>query len=319
MRNLPNVAPQTRDRVLSVADELSYRANPMASRLAAGQSMSIGMIVPVLGTWYFGQVIAGVEAVLAEAGYDLVLVSCDSEDQRDRLLFGREGFAERLDGVVVADAGSFDEDDRLTEMDTALVVVGGMSNRVSTVSINNFAGASMATRHLLELGHQDIGLIWASEETSLPFAVPTERRAGFHDAMASYGLTVPDHREVSGHFTAEGGADAMVSLLSSDDPPSAVFAISDEMAIGALRVARERGLNVPGDVSIIGFDGHELSRFVGLTTVEQDPVDHGAVGARLLLDQMARPAEERRATAPQRICHDVELVCRETTGVVTPN
>ncbi len=310
LRDLPNVAPSTRERVRAVADGLGYRAHPHASRLAAGRTMTIGMAVPILGTWYFSQVIAGAEAVLSERGYDLLLMSCDSEERRRRLLAGDGGFAGRVDGIVLVDLPlSEAEAEQLVEDGRAAVTVGHRTEAVPSITIDNRSAAAMATRHLLHLGHTEVGLIWAPSETSLRFDVPAQRRVGYLQALEEFGLRARPEREVAGDFSIDGGAEAMSELLAAGQPPTAVFAISDEMGFGALRMSRDLGLRVPQDISIVGFDDHEVSEVIGLTTMRQPVVDFGAIAARALLAQL-----EGAASSVEHVVSPTRLVVRTTSA-----
>lgn len=309
LRDLPNVAPSTRQKVRTIAEELGYRAHPHASRLAAGKTMAIGMAVPVLGTWFNSQVIAGAEAVLSERGYDLLLVSCDGDERRRRLLEG-DDFPARVDGIILVDVPlPADESAALQSSGRHVVTVGHRTEEFPSITIDNVSGAAMAARHLLHLGHRAVGLIWAPSETSLPFHVPHQRRAGYHRALEEFGLHVRSEREVAGDFSIDGGAEAMSELLAAGEPPTAVFAISDEMGFGALRMARDLGLRVPDDISIVGFDDHEVSEVLGLTTMRQPVEDFGALAARALLARI----EGRSEHADHVVC-PTRLVVRSTSA-----
>ncbi|MEM8903685.1 MAG: LacI family DNA-binding transcriptional regulator [Actinomycetota bacterium] len=310
LRDLPNVAPSTRERVRRVAEDLGYRAHPHASRLAAGRTMTIGMAVPVLGTWFFSQVIAGAEAVLSERGYDLLLMSCDSEERRRRLLADDDGFAGRVDGMILADLPVAEhEAEQLARDARAVVTIGHRTGALPSITIDNRSAAAMATRHLLHLGHTEVGLIWAPSETALRFDVPAQRRAGYLQALEEFGLRARPEREVGGNFTIDGGAEAMSELLAAGQPPTAVFAISDEMGFGALRMARDLGLRVPQDISIVGFDDHEVSEVIGLTTMRQPVVDFGALAARALLSQL-----DGTSTTIDHVLSPTRLVVRTTSA-----
>ena len=313
LRGLPNVAPSTRDKVNRVAGELDYRAHPHASRLATGRTQTIGMAVPILNTWYFSTVIAGAEAVLSDHGYDVLLVNIDSEDKRRRVLASSSSFANRVDGLILVDVRlPDDEAERLAAAGSRVVTVGHRAADFPSVVIDNQLGAAIATRHLVSLGHREIGLIWAPTETSLHFSVPFERRQGYLRVLAEHDLVPSPDLQVAGDFSVDGGAEAMVALLGRSRPPTAVFAISDEMAFGAVRAARDRGRRVPDDVSVIGFDDHELAEVMRLTTIRQPVVDHGVAAARALLRLLERDVEG--ATTPQHLVHSTSLVVRDTTG-----
>jgi len=288
LRNLPNVAPSTRARVQEVAEELKYRADPVASALAAGRTQTVAMAVPVLDSWYFSQVMAGAEAVLTQAGYDLLLVTVDDDERRQRILGGP--LVKRADGLILVDLRvPPSEAAVLAATGLSLVSVGMEVEGTSSVMVDDFEIARSAVNHLLDLGHRRIALVQGLAEDPLQFIVPAQRRLGYEAALAAAGIEIPAGFEVVGNFSVEGGQEAMSHLLDLDDPPTAVFAMSDEMAFGALRELWDRGLRAAHDVSIVGVDDHEFSKVIGLTTVQQQVAEHGARAARMLLDRLADP------------------------------
>lgn len=323
IRGLPNVAPRTRTRVLRAAEELQYVAHPHASRLAAGRTMTVGMAVPLLTQWFFNQVVAGAEAVLAGRGYDVLLYSLPDVDAKTRFL-ERLPFSKRVDGLIAVDLPlSPGEVRRLSSAGTPLVTVGTASHAARSVGVDNVSAAVTATRHLIALGHRRIGLISHLVPQSLAYRSPIDRRAGYERALAEAGIPLCEELIVPGNFALQGGADAMAQLLSLARPPTAVFAMSDEMALGALKVARDAGCRVPGDLSIIGFDDHDLAAFTDLTTVAQPVHRQGETAATLLLDDMVRAGLQREAgrlrvdgRSPDRpsVVMPTTMVVRGTTG-----
>jgi LacI family transcriptional regulator, repressor for deo operon, udp, cdd, tsx, nupC, and nupG len=309
LRGLPNVATITRERVQKVADELGYRPDPNASRLATGRSRTIGIAVPFISQWYFAQVVAGVEAVLAEQGYDLLLISVGTDEAKVRFVREWPNLQRRIDALIIVDVDLDSDELTMFEQDQAVVATIGYDfGSFSAVTIDNRAAAQLAVAHLLGLGHRRIGLIGGDPDGPMSFVVPEERRIGYSAALAALDLPVDPALEAPGSFTLEGGAEAMRQLLALSDPPTAVFAMSDEMAFGAMRTAREMGLRVPEDMSIVGFDDHEFSSVMGLTTIRQPVSESGATAARQVLDALTTEgttAHHRAAT---------HLIVRSSTG-----
>ncbi len=284
LRGLPNVAEPTRGRVLSAARELDYVANPNASRLAAGRTMTVGMVVPLLSRWFFTQVVAGAQSVLAAAGYDVLLYDVGGAGARDRF-FRRLPFRKRVDGIVIVDLPlTACEQDVLETDGTPVVTVGLTGSRFSNVGIDNVAAARTATRHLLNLRHTSVALLSGQPVGSVRFSAPLQRRRGWQQALAERGIAARDDLEVDGGFSISGGAQAMAQLLALGDPPTAVFSGSDEMALGALKTLADSGVRVPADCSVIGFDDHDVAGFFGLTTMHQPVAQLGEVAASLLFD-----------------------------------
>jgi LacI family transcriptional regulator, repressor for deo operon, udp, cdd, tsx, nupC, and nupG len=314
LRGLPNVAPTTRARVQDAADRLRYRPDPNASRLAAGRSNAVGIAMPYMGQWYFAQVLAGVEAVLASAGYDLLVYSAATPDDRRRFLSDALPVVKRVDGVVLVDLTLPDgEVESWSRSGIRLVSVGQRVDPFPSVSLDNVAVARLAVEHLVALGHRSIGLIGAhapeADDDPFRFTVPQARHQGYLQALAAAGIDPRPEHQVPAPFDVGSGRAAMGALLDGPHPPTAVLATSDEMAIGALGGLRDRGLSAPGDVSVIGIDDHDLAEPIGLTTIRQPVVEIGGWAAELLL------AELRTGTIePEHVAVPFELVVRGTTA-----
>lgn len=310
MRGLPNVSPSTRDRVLRAAEQLQYSAHPHASRLAAGRTLTVGLAVPVLTQWFFAQIVAGAEGVLAASGYDVLLYSVPDTYAKQRFIDGMP-FSKRVDGLIAVDLPFLSSEiDRLTAQPVPLVTVGTSHECAPSVTIDNVDGAVKATRHLLNLGHRRIGLISHLPPQALPFAAPLQRRQGYEMVLAEAGIRVRENLIVPGNFALQGGAEAMAQLLVVDRPPTAVFAESDEMAVGALKTVRDAGLLVPDDISIIGFDDHDMAAYCDLTTVAQPVQQQGETAATLLLERM-HDDTAREATS---VVMPTKIIVRATTG-----
>lgn len=310
MRGLPNVALSTRERVLRIAGDLSYRPDPAAARLATGRARSVALVVPLLNCWYFAQVVAGAEAVCSEEGYDAVVMGVSSAASRRALLDATASIHRRVDGLIFVDLALDDADEAsLADRGLAVVSVGGPLGRFPSIGIDDVAVGEMATRHLLELGHTRIGLIAGQHHDPLEFQVPLLRRRGHLRALERAGIAPDPRLDIAGNFSVMGGRDATATMLKEPEPPTAVFAMSDEMGFGALLAAREAGASVPGDLSVVGVDDHDVSIVMGLTTVRQTVADIGAQATRLLLDQLSgRPIATTRVESP------VELIVRGTTA-----
>lgn len=319
----PSVSPATRARVEAAARELGYVVSASASSLASGKTRNVGVVMPFIDSWFFMSVLKGTQRALEEAGYDLTLYHLDpnvgtenpttAHPRRRRLFeeFLRRG---RVDALI---AVSLELDqaelDSLTTLRKPMVGLGGPLPGVQTLSIDDEQIARLAVDHLLALGHTDIAHLAGDQDFELDFLLPANRRAGWESALNSAGLEVDPLMLRTADFTIPGGYDATLQLLG--DPrvrPTAIFAASDEMAIGAMLAARDLGRDVPGDLSIIGIDGHDLSAFFGLTTVDQFPEIQGRQAVDVLLHQLEgdhpEPGNEelpyelvvRKSTAPPR-------------------
>lgn len=314
LRGLPNVSPATRKRVMKVATDLGYRPDPNAARLAAGKTATVALCVTAIPIWYTGQVAAGAEAVLTMGGYDLILMVVADWETRKRTLGDPSTLSKRVDGVLLVDViPTADEEEALDRVGLPWVLVGARSAAAPSVVVDNRDGAARAARHLIELGHRRIGLISGGRAT-FENTTPTERRVGFIDALAEAGIRFDPRYERVGNFSSLGGYEATLPLLGLDPRPTALFALSDEMAMGAIRAAVDQGLSVPDDLSVVGFDDHDLAFAFGLTTVRQHVSELGSEGARRLLDRMAG-----RPTKPECTVIPTELVIRDSTSRIREN
>jgi DNA-binding LacI/PurR family transcriptional regulator len=308
LRGLPNVAASTRRRVEDVARELAYRPDPAASRLATGRAHSVAVVVPLVNSWYCSEVVAGVEAVCAEAGYDTVVISLGTDGGGRRHLDGTEALDRRVDGLVLVDlAIGDDEIEALRFRGLKLVSIGPHLDGWPSTGIDDVAVGEIVADYVISLGHRRLGVIDDSADQVFDFVVPSQRQLGFERGCARHGIEIDPRCVVEGSFTIQGGYEAMEQLMALPDRPSALFALGDEMAFGALQYAREAGIDIPGDVSIIGVDDQPAAAVLGLTTVHQDVDKHGARAARWLIDQLAGVEVE-----PIRTNASVQLIERTT-------
>jgi DNA-binding LacI/PurR family transcriptional regulator len=311
LRGLPDVAASTRDRVLAAATELNYVASPFAARLASGRTTTVGLVVPFVSRWFFGEVIATVESALRHAGFDLLLYNLGDADGRARF-FDVMPMRKRVDGVLVASIVLDDaEFDALTELKRPVGLLGLDREGFLSTRIDDVAAARAAVDHLIGLGHRRIGLIGGDTDDPMAFTPPLHRRDGYRDALQAVGLPLDPDLEYLGYFTVEGGREAARRLLDLADRPTAMFAESDEMAYGALREIREAGLRVPEDVAVIGFDDQPLSDLLDLSTIRQ-PVDEEALDITTRL--LALIADEDEEVGAASVVLPTELIVRGSTA-----
>ncbi len=314
LRGLPRVSDETRTRVLQAAAELDYVASPTAASLASGQTRAVGVIVPFVTRWFYASVVQGAEELLREEGYDLLLYNLGGDREARRRVFRSHLLRKRVDAVLVLSLTPTDEEVRaLAKLDRPVAVVGATVPGWASVRIDDNETARIAMQHLLDLGHRRIGYIGGSLEEQLDFAAPLDRLHGYRAAMDCAGIEVVPSWEVIGDFTVRGGLAAMRLLLEADPRPTAVFAASDEMAVGAVHAAREAGLRVPEDISVIGIDDHDMAEFFDLSTVAQPVHQQGQLAARLLLDALAAVDEDPSAEPPA-LTVPTRLIVRHTTA-----
>ena len=284
LRGLPHVSEATRASVARIALDLGYVPSRSASNLASGRTRTVGVVTPHIAKWYFAHAIEALEQELRALGYDVLLLVLPPGTSSQRPVFDPEELRQRVDAVAVLTVPLTGvELDGLRRLSLPMVFIGGSVAGAMSVRIDDVDVGRTATEHLIGLGHRRIGFIGGDPYEPLNFHAPVDRRAGWMSAMRAAGI-VPDARlDVPGMFTVDGGRQAMRSLLRLDPRPTAVFAASDEMAFGALVEARAAGLDVPGDLSLVGVDDHDLAELLDLTTVAQPVEEQGRSAARLLL------------------------------------
>lgn len=308
LRGLPSVAPATRERVEAAAERLDYVPDPYAAALSSTTTHTIMVVVPLPGQWYYAQIMGAVEAVASAAGYDLQLRVAGDELQRKRFIEDAVRQSRRIDGAILVDIPLAEgELDPLLERGVAIVGVGQHTEGIVTVNIDNRQAARDATNHLIERGHTRIAMLGGMPELTDKLSIPGERETGFREAMAQAGIEVDESLLVNGNFSISGGCDATRALLGLEEPPTAIFAFSDEMAAGALQAAWKLDIGVPGDLGIVGFDDHDFAEPMGLTTIRQPVTAQGECAVQALLDAVeGRPWKEDRVL-------DHELIQRNTT------
>ncbi|TFC96028.1 MULTISPECIES: LacI family DNA-binding transcriptional regulator [Cryobacterium] len=288
------VSPATRLKVEASAGELGYVVSSTASSLASGRMKNIGVVVPFLDRWFFSSVVEGAQRALLRNGYDLTLYSLTGGKAERRSVFEHFLLRQRVDAVISISLELTEgEVARLHALEKPLVGVGGPIQGVRTLTVDDVAIAQHATEHLLALGHTRIAHLGGNKDLDLDFHLPTNRRVGYERALEAAGIAPDPALFMAADFTMRGGYQAAKQLLGSPhNRPTAVFAASDEMAIGTILAARDLGLVVPRDVSVVGVDDYDLADFFGLTTIAQFPQGQGESAVEILLDQL-RPGQNQ--------------------------
>jgi LacI family repressor for deo operon, udp, cdd, tsx, nupC, and nupG len=283
-----HVSPTTKLKVEAAAGELGYVVSSTASSLASGRMKNIGVVVPFLNRWFFSNVVEGAQQSLLRNGYDLTLYNLAGGGEERRSVFEHFLLRQRVDAVIAISLELTEREvGSLHALGKPLVGVGGPIEGVRTLTIDDVAVARLATEHLLALGHTRIAHIGGNKDYDLDFHLPTNRRFGYQAALAAADVPVAPELFQPADFTIRGGYQAAKRLLEGPhDRATGIFASSDEMAIGSILAARDLGLVVPRDVSIIGIDDHELADFFGLSTIAQFPQGQGEKAVEILMDQL---------------------------------
>lgn len=307
LRDRPGVGAATRKRILAIADELSYVVSPEASRLAGGPTRRIALVVPQIEPWFYARSLSVLEQEFRSAGHDVLLYVIDGPEER-RGFFRELPTRRKVDAVVVTALPVLDEEaHRLSHLGVDVVIVGNELLDHPHVRLDDLAVARLACEHLIGLGHREIAMIRLNDSEGTHWAPDTQRVRGYREALRDAGLR--PHPLVSVEFGPSAGAVAMRRLLQRKRRPTAVFAYSDEMAVGAMRVLAQEQIDVPTQMSIIGIDDHPLAELFDLTTVRQDVALQARTAARRTLRLLDGDAlDPRHEVVPH------ELVVRGSTA-----
>jgi LacI family transcriptional regulator len=312
-----DVSEATRERVMKHAREIDYTPSAAARTLVKQRSQVIGVILetgeghPDLQHPFFQEVLVALKHAVSDSGYDLLLFATEvSGNGFGESSYLRRARHHRVDGVVVMGVDARDpEVHKLARspIPTVAIDLELVGRHTGYVISDNLDGARAAVRHLHEQGHERIAIVTGMLSTR-PGA---DRLLGYRAEVEALGLRYRDDYVQEGDFYFESGYRAMEALLDLEAPPTAVFAAGDVMAVGCIRAADERGLRVPDDMALVGFDDIQLAAMVqpALTTVRQDKLGLGATAGAALL----RMIEQTDAPPPVTTL-PVELVVRESSG-----
>tara|TARA_R110002020_G_scaffold266265_5_gene481207 strand:+ start:3781 stop:4806 length:1026 start_codon:yes stop_codon:yes gene_type:complete len=308
------VAESTRNLVLAAAEQTGYRVNLSARNLRRQRTGAIMILVPNLGNPFFSEILAGIEAALSEADFNMLVVDTRQAHAKPQLILEYLD-ASRADGIIALD-GSLPD---------AILSVASSGNgappiifacewprhgEFPSVRANNARGGELAIAHLAELGHRSIGMITGPEHNVLTHA----RSRGALRELAARGLALEPSHVFPGDFSLNAGAGAARAWLGLARRPSAVFCQSDQMAFGFISELARHGVPVPGDVSVVGFDDIAIAgRFIpSLTTLRQPREKIGRAAARMMMSHIqtsSRPANETTIL-------EVELIARDSTRAI---
>ena len=294
LNDLPLVTGPTRERVRAAIEALDYHPSTAARGLTSGRWQAVGVVAPFFTSPSAVERLRGVAEHLAASAYSLVMHDVETLEQRADALtaFARP---DRVDGLLVISLPlADDEHAALEHEDFPIVMIDVPDASHPDLAIDDVLGGRLATEHLLAAGHHRIALVGDAPASPFGFTSSEHRRQGYLRALRGAGwepLMELQQRGPHGRLEAQALADRLLGLV---DPPTAVFAASDMQAVGVIEAIRARGLRVPDDVAVIGFDDVELAEIVGLTTVRQPLRESGRRGAELLLARLEGREEERR-------------------------
>lgn len=304
-----HIREETRDRVRQVANELGYEPSITAAALRTNRSYTVTLIIPDITNPIWPAVARGVQHVARGAGYSVVLANADWDEgaEHEYVAMARRA---SMDGILLNAARL--TNDELLKIGIPTVIIGSHSifPDFDQVGIDTERGSADAVRYLAGLGHRRIAII-----TPLALNSGQKRLRGFLDGLVANGLTERPEYLIDAPYTREGGDGATRMLLALPEPPTAIFASNDQLAIGALAAARDVAVRVPEDLSIVGLDDIDAASVTSppLTTLRRPQYEYGETAMRFLLERMTGAGP----TVPRRLLYPCEMVVRGSAAPPT--
>lgn len=305
----PSVDERTRRRVLHAIDELRYVPSPAARRLSLGRTWTVDVVASYLTRPQALERLRGAEAVIGDSPFDLVIHNVESPDRRERYLHHLPT-ANRTDGVLLVSLPPTSANLRsLTAGPVPVVLIdvhGEIGEGLPSVRGDDIGGGAIVARYLHTLGHRTIGFVADAFDDPYGFTSSRDRCTGFTQVLDELGVRV---EAALGAHGSRSARDLTLRLLTGPRPPTAIFAASDTQALGVLSAARDIGLAVPTDLTVVGYDDISIAEPIGLTTIRQHLFESGRAGAELLLAEI-----QNRSTAAPVVALKPELVVRATSA-----
>lgn len=301
----------TRARVEAAIAELDWVPREAARNLKSGRAQAVGVVVPFLTGPSISERLRGIESGLVDADLDMIATSIERPGRRDAVL-GRITQRGRIDGLLlVSISPTTAELEHFERARLPVVVVDAHHRRAARVIVDDAGGGYALARHLLDFGHTRFGFVGDRPVPGFRFTSSRLRLGGVTNALREEGLSIPEAFVGFGEPTRADARALATAMLTSERPPTAIVAASDTQALGVLEAARNLGVDVPGDLSVVGFDDIEAADFAGLTTIRQPLADTGRRGVERLVEMI-----DGRSAGPLREVLPVTLVPRRTTAPV---
>jgi LacI family transcriptional regulator len=314
LNDKPRISQPTKERIISIAQKCNYQPNVLAQSLVLGRTKSLGLVITTIVNPFYPELAKGIEDAARSLGYNIILC-CTNFDLSLEKQYIDMLRSRGVDGIIFTSAHTHDPNiTRLVEDRFPLILVNRrvygdpVMNRTDYVVVENVDGGFIAVEHLIKMGHRRIGVISGPADSS----AAVERLEGARKAMSEYRLNPTDLLVLEGDFLKPSGYEAAGRFLSLKDPPSAVFAVNDYMALGAYEAALDSGLRVPEDLALIGFNDITFSATKGieLTTIGQKKHEMGSIAIHTLIDRI----EGRDGGKVTQITLEPELIIRRSCG-----
>jgi LacI family transcriptional regulator len=316
LKDHPDISAETKKAVNELADRLNYQPNIVALSLRQKKTNTIGVIIPEIVNTFFSTVISGIEDVAYEAGYNVILAQSNESYQRE-VTDMKALFNSRVDGMLLSlsrETTNFDHIESIISKGVPIVLYDRFYNNpnMSKVIVDDYIGAKEAVLHLIEQGCKRI----AHLEGAPNLIISKDRLRGYQDALSESNLEIREnYTVVCPNNSFEEGQRAAQKLLSLPNPPDAIFASNDPMAMGAILAIKEKGLSIPNDVAVVGFSNYFFAQITdpSLTSVDQPGFEMGQEAARLLIRQIEAKDKELDDLAPETKTLKTKLIVRNSS------
>jgi LacI family transcriptional regulator len=314
LNNKSRIHPQTKEKILSIARELNYQPNFFARSLVTKRTKILGLVITTIANPFYTELAQGIETTARSLGYNIILCSTDyelSNEKQNIDMLRSKG----VDGIIFTSAHIGDPNIiELAEEGFPMILVNRRTyhptvrEKVDYVGVDNIFGGFLAVEHLIRLGHERIGIIGGSSESSVGF----ERLEGGKKALETYGLEAREDYFLEGDFLKESGYQGGKRFLRMDKPPTAIFATNDYMALGTYQAIVEEGVRIPEEIALVGFNDIEFTsmRGIDLTTVGQKKYEMGALAVKKLVERIKGEGTE----SSKEVILEPELIIRRTCG-----
>jgi len=314
----PLISAETKERIQLLAREMGYSPDAQARSLVMGRTQTIGVVVTTITDPFIAEIVQSIENTAHRHGYSVILASSNSEPERE-IAAVEMLHSKRVDAVIVTSSrvGALYQN-HLDRLGVPVVLVNSHSEQQGpytfSISVDNLRGGFTATKHLLDAGHRRIAYVRGAPDHSDDVA----RLAGYRQALSKFGISVDPALVVAGAGTAGGGEQALPALLEAVDRVTAVFCYNDMTSVGLLKAARERGVSIPGDLAVVGFDDIPLASYVvpALTTIAQPKSKMGERASEMVLELLSSGAV--RGGHATNVVVQGKLVVRESSGPRVP-
>ncbi|MDO5614560.1 MAG: LacI family DNA-binding transcriptional regulator, partial [Cruoricaptor ignavus] len=311
LNNNPNISEKTRKKVLETAAEMNYKQNKLALALKSGKSNYVGVIVPRINTNFFGSVIRGIEEELNAKGYNIII--CQSHNNEEIEAKNIETLiSSHVDAIFISSSSrNTSALEKILKEKIPLIFFDRkkMMDNVSSVTIDDFAGGYIATKHLIDSGCKRIAHIASGD---LEIEIFRERHRGYQQALADHNIDYNKDYVLKTKSNIEEGQRAIDVLFALENTPDAIFSSSDFVALGAIKELQARNIDVPNEVSVIGFANEPFTNFLELSisSVDQFPLEMGRMTAKVFLEQSESTEDEK---IQKKVVIEPKLILRDST------